>query len=334
MMIAQSCSLLCILTMFTSSPTVSGTLAEAVGWRAIMWLCVTVASVIEILFITLFRETYHPTILKRRAAKKREETGDDSYATEYEEQDKGLTSTLGQSMARPLRIVWSSSMLQCMCLWGGIMFAFFYVNSTTMPEILEVIYGFSPSKRGLSYLAWSKCWNFSPFVQSLHSPGSGSVIGIFTCNRTMDKIYKKLGKRHGKHYPEGRLPLLLVGTFLLPVAVTLYGWIAQAHAPVPVFLATVTLLCVSFVFSLIPLITFVTDAFGRYSASAMTSVLVVRCLMGAFLPLIVPPLVEKVGYGRGLTILAAVALVLAPVPCLVMRYGPIWRQRSEYTKDE
>lgn len=121
-----------------------------------MWLCVAVATVIEILFISLFRETYHPTILSRRAAKKREETGDDSWTTEFEEHDQSASSTLAQSMLRPARIIWSSTMLQCMAMWSGVMFAFFYVNSTSLPEILEVMYGFSPSKRGLSYLAWSK----------------------------------------------------------------------------------------------------------------------------------------------------------------------------------
>lgn len=137
-------------------PTVSGMLAEAVGWRAIMWLCVGIAGLIEILFVTLFRETYHPTILKRRAAKKREETGDDSFVTEYDDEDNGAGSKLAQSMLRPARIVWGSTMLQLMSLWSGVIFAFFYVNSTSMPEILEVIYGFSPSKRGLCHLAWSE----------------------------------------------------------------------------------------------------------------------------------------------------------------------------------
>lgn len=141
------------------SPTISGSLAEATGWRQIMWLCVGIAGVIEILFLSSFSETYHPTILKRRAARKRKETGDDSYTTEYEEADRGTTSTLVQAMFRPAYIVWSSSMLQCLSLWGAIMFAFFYINSTSLPEILEVVYDFSPSKRGLSYLAWSKSSN-------------------------------------------------------------------------------------------------------------------------------------------------------------------------------
>lgn len=119
-------------------------------------MCVGVATVIEILFMCLFRETYHPTILKQRAAQKRKETGDDSYTTVHEEADRDTYAALAQTMLRPAHIIWSSSMLQLLSLWGGVMFAFFYVNSTSLPEILEVVYNFSPSKRGLSYLAWSK----------------------------------------------------------------------------------------------------------------------------------------------------------------------------------
>lgn len=146
----------------------SGSLAEATGWRSIMWLCVAVSGVIEILFITFFRETYHPTILNRLAAKKRKETGDDSYTAEHEDDEQNATSKLGQAMLRPAHIIWSSSMLQCLSLWGGVMFAFIYVNSTSLPEILEVVYNFSPWKRGLSYLAWSKYFLNIPSPRTYH----------------------------------------------------------------------------------------------------------------------------------------------------------------------
>lgn len=149
----------------------------------------------------------------------------------------------------------------------------------------------------------------------------------------MDRMYNALGRRHGSWYPEGRLPLVITGAFLMPVAVVLYGWTAEAHVQVFGFLATVTLLCIAVVFCLIPLMTFVTDAFREYSASAMTAVLVTRCLMGALLPLTVPPLSEKFGYGWAFSLLAAAALALAPIPCLVMRHGPTWRQASEFTRD-
>lgn len=150
----------------------------------------------------------------------------------------------------------------------------------------------------------------------------------------MDRIYRKLNKRHGGFYPEARLPLVITGAFLLPTAVILYGWTAEMRVQVFGFLATVTLLCVSVVFSIVPMMTFITDAFGRYSASALTAALVTRCLLGASLPLVVPPLSDRFGYGWAFTILAGFAFLLAPIPCLVMRYGPTWRQRSDYTRDK
>lgn len=121
-----------------------------------MWMCVGLAAAMEVVMLTCFRESYKPIILKRRAMNKRKETGDESWTTEHEDQSKTATTTLLEGMSRPAKIIYSSSLLQWLSLWGGLVFSFFYVNSTSLPEILEVIYGFGPSGRGLSYLAWSK----------------------------------------------------------------------------------------------------------------------------------------------------------------------------------
>ena len=151
----------------------------------------------------------------------------------------------------------------------------------------------------------------------------------------MDPIYNKLAKRHGTNfYQEGRLPLVISGAFFFPVAVTLYGWTAEARLPVAVFLASVSLLGIAVVISIVPMMTFVTDAFETYPASALTAVLITRCLMGAFLPLAVPPLSDEIGYRYAVLVLAALCLILASIPALVMRYGPMWRQRSSHTEDK
>jgi ABC-type Na+ efflux pump permease subunit len=102
----------------------------------------------------------------------------------------------------------------------------------------------------------------------------------------------------------------------------------------PLPLLATALLGATLLFTYIPLMTYVVDAFGRYSASAMTGLIVTRCLMGTFLPLVVEPLVDHFGYGWGLSIIAAASLCLAPIPVLVSRYGFRWRQRSKYTRDE
>lgn len=80
---------------------------------------------------------------------------------------------------------------------------------------------------------------------------------------------------------------------------------------------------------MIPLSAYVVDACGVYSASAMTGVIVMRCLMGTFLPLGEAPLIETFGYGWGMTMFGLLSLCLAPIPVLVMRYGEKWRRGSE-----
>jgi hypothetical protein len=119
---------------------------------------------------------------------------------------------------------------------------------------------------------------------------------------------------------------------MLPMVVAFYGWSAQARLPVYCVLFAVTALGFCVIISMISMIAYVVDAFGLYSASALTAVLITRCLMGTFLPLATPGLHAAVGYGWGFTILAGACLLLAPIPALVMRYGAKWRRQCEYTK--
>ena len=164
--------------------------------------------------------------------------------------------------------------------------------------------------------------------------GAGSITAIGVCNLTVDRVYNSLEKKHGKFFPEGRLPLPILAAFLIGPVLLLYGWSTQAEWHIAFLLASVVLLGFCVVFGIVPMMTYVTDAFGLYSASALTAVLIARCLAGTFLPLVVAPIVDEVGYGWAFTIMAAACLVLAPVPVIVFRYGATWRQKSWYTRDE
>ncbi len=89
----------------------------------------------------------------------------------------------------------------------------------------------------------------------------------------------------------------------------------------------------TFLLAFLPLMAYVVDAFGLYSASALTSVIVIRCLCGTFLPLTSGPAIDAFGYGWGFTLLSAGALCLTPIPIVIFRYGPRLRQLSSYTRD-
>lgn len=83
----------------------------------------------------------------------------------------------------------------------------------------------------------------------------------------------------------------------------------------------------------LPLMAYVVDAFGLYSASAVTAVIFTRCVLGTFMPLGVQPLSALLGVGWAFTVFAAVSVATIPIPVLVFRYGWKWRQFSKYTRD-
>jgi fucose permease len=155
------------------------------------------------------------------------------------------------------------------------------------------------------------------------------------CNLFLDSLYTRLGKsRGGIAHPEYRLPLLIVGSILMPAAAALYGWVPYAKLPVYVLLVAVALLGSFLLMISVSLASYIVDAFGDYSASAMTIVLVARCLGGTLIPLAIPPLTDALGLGNGFLVIGGFCLILVPLPVAVMRYGQSWRQNSEYTRNE
>lgn len=127
---------------------------------------------------------------------------------------------------------------------------------------------------------------------------------------------------------------MIAGGFFLPLALAFYGWVPYAHWPVSLLFLAVAIVGFIILVTNVPMASYVVDAFGLDAASAMTYVMMSRCLAGTLLPLAIPPLEEAVGKGYSFLVFAAALLALAPIPLLVMRYGAKWRQKSVYSRDE
>jgi multidrug resistance protein len=65
-------------------PVVGGFVFQYLGWRWTNWVVIIGASVAWVT-TSLIKETYAPAILRRRAAKKRKETGDDRWWSRYDD---------------------------------------------------------------------------------------------------------------------------------------------------------------------------------------------------------------------------------------------------------
>ncbi|KAL1888941.1 hypothetical protein Sste5346_009207 [Sporothrix stenoceras] len=345
-------------------PAIGGALADTWGWRSVLWLSTGLAVACNVLVWAAFRETYPPAILSARRQRLRKErqalqaaklagaasvpfspsssslssssdvpvTSDDPSSSSAppilttSPTPSGLRR-IRDAVLRPAILLADSFVLASMAIYGAILFSYFYVMSVSLPDILEYRYGFSSAATGSSFLVFSL----------------GAFCSVIICNHYLDPIYRHLTNTRGRISPEDgvtrigrpefKLPLTLSCGLLLPMAVAAYGWSAELILPLPCVLLSVGAMGASMMLTFIPLAAYVVDAFGLYAASAMTGVIVTRCLCGTFLPLTVAPLVAAYGYGWGFMVLAGICFVITPVPFAVYFYGEQWRQLSKYTRD-
>ncbi|KAK3681026.1 major facilitator superfamily domain-containing protein [Podospora appendiculata] len=307
-------------------PAISASVAERWGWRVAIWGCVLVAVACEVLLLTCFRETYKVAILRRRARGLQSGGGGAKdgvvYRTEFDgDGGKGDTpwTRLRDSVFRPFIVLFGSGVLMGLCVLGSVLFSFFYVTSTTLSDILLERYHLSPVATGLCFVSFSV----------------GSFFSVVFCNYSLDKVYMTMRDTHkGVGQPEFRLPLAVTGALGIPFCVTAYGWISELVLPLPLLLLSLALVGSTLMLAMIPVMAYVVDAFGVYSASALTGIIVTRCLMGTFLPLTSGLLIDNFGYGWGFSVYGVGSLCLAPIPMLILRYGKKWRQASAYTREQ
>lgn len=160
---AMSLIQLAPLTGGAIGPAIAGAISQSAGWRMGIWLSAALAVVLEVLFLTLFRETYKVPILKRKAAHLRKETGNPALKSAFDVKGGVHSwSALWDSAMRPVMILKSSFVLQILSFYGSFLFSFFYIMSTTLPAILQDLYFFTPAETGLAFITFSES---SPVTQ-------------------------------------------------------------------------------------------------------------------------------------------------------------------------
>lgn len=164
------------------------------------------------------RESYGPKILLDRAVRLRKETGDDSYQTEAERQNKTLPEVLRSSLVRPFRLLLTQPIVQVLALFMAYIYGIMYLVLSTFPTLWTSpsYYNESTGIGGLNYI----------------SLGLGFWLGSQICAPLNDRIYRRLKARNadvGK--PEFRVPLLFVGAFFIPAGLFIYGWTQTTDGP-------------------------------------------------------------------------------------------------------
>jgi MFS family permease len=251
------------------------------------------------------KETNAFVILERKAKKLRKETGNQNLRSAL---DTGVTPKVlfRTSIIRPIKMLFLSPIILLLSTYVAIEYGFLYLLLTTFFRVFQGQYGFSTGSVGLVFIGF----------------GVGAAIALVVSGAISDKMLKQLTARNGgSPKPEYRLPMLFAGTILIPIALFLYGWTAEkkVHWIVPI-IATAILGMGQFSI-LMPIQSYLVDAFTVYAASATAAATVSRSLLGALLPLAGNPMYNALGIGWGTSLLGFISVLFIPMPFVFWKYG-------------
>ncbi|OCL03378.1 MFS general substrate transporter [Glonium stellatum] len=262
-------------------PVAGGFLVIAKGWRWVFWVISILSGIIAIIAALFLRETYAPVLLERKAKKLRKETGNPDLQSNLTSELTGK-QLFAHSIIRPTKMVVRSPIISLMCVYTAVTYGLLYILFTTFTFVFE-------------------------------DAGVGTIIGLLFVGIFSDRALKKVIAIEKATRPENRLVLHIIvpAALSIPVGLFTYGWSTDKHVHwiVPEIGTAVV------GFGMISLVMCI----RTFCATAANAVL--RSLLGALLPLCGLNMYDVIGLGCGNSLLAFVALALAPVPWFFRFYG-------------
>ncbi|KAK5788159.1 hypothetical protein VI817_009117 [Penicillium citrinum] len=290
-------------------------------WRWIFYIQIIYNAALIPIFYLILRETRADVILRKRAKKLRWETGRPIYS-ESELNTTSVLKLVQVSFERPTRMLLTEPVVIFFTLWvsfaWGILFLFF----SSVGQTFSHNYGWGTFTTGLVQLAISV----------------GAVIGTVV-NPLQDWIYLRSAKRNhinpGKPIPEARLYTSIPGSLLFAGGLFWYGWGSVGDGSIHWIVPTLGIGCTGVgIYSIyMAVVNYLTDAYEKYAASALSAASLGRNTFGAFLPLASFQLFDTLGFGWAGSLLGFVGVALSVVPVVLVLKGPDIRRRSPFMRE-
>jgi hypothetical protein len=287
--------------------------------RRIFYIQIIYNAALIPVFYMILRETRGDVILARRAKNLRKSSGRGVYA-QSELSKTSVLKMLKISFMRPTKMLLTEPVVTFFTLWisfaWGILFLFFSAVVQTFSDT----YGFTTMQTGLVQLALTV----------------GAAIGTLI-NPLQDWLYLRTASRNterpGHPIPEARLYTSIPGSLLFSAGLFIYGWTSrpEIHWIVPAI--GVAIVGVGIYSIYMGVVNYLTDAYEKYAASALSAASLGRNTFGAFLPFASYSLFKTLGFGWAGSLLGFVGLALSVVPVVLLFKGRQIRAKSPFMLD-
>lgn len=309
--------------------------AQQHGWRTVLWtllgICAALWLQLVIVLVPFGNETRHSVLLRRRARKQ-------GKTIPSEVQARSLRTLFTVTLARPFRFLSTETIVIFGALFNFLLYGLSFMFNGAFGLVFgKAGYGFDTAGVGYCFLGLILGISLGPIAgiwqeryyqhqvrgnrKSSEDSGTSEASNLLERGRSTTPRYM----------PEARVQLGKLAAILLPISLAWFAWASPAygvHWVVPI-LAT-TLFGFSF-FTLIFMVAIYTEeSYMAYSASALAGIGLARNIGGAVFPMVGNVMYEKLGTSWAGTIITGLAVLLAPIPFVLSRYGPKLRAKSPF----
>ncbi|GAB1213578.1 hypothetical protein ATERTT37_002728 [Aspergillus terreus] len=302
----------------TIGPIIGGFLGSGAGWRWVEGFLAALAGVIWLCMIVFLPETYAPVLLRRRAAKLSQLTGQ-VYCSklDIERGQVKLSKTLSTALSRPWLLMLREPIVLLFCIYMAIIYGTLYMLFAAYPIVFQEARGWSEGIGGLAFLGILV----------------GMVIGVAYTFPDNMHYAKRCRETTARLPPEVRLPPSIVGGIALPIGLF---WFAWTNYPSVHWMASVAA-GVPFGFGLVlvflSVFNYLIDAYTIFAASVLAANSALRSLFGFAFPLFTTYMYHNLGIHWASSIPAFLAVACIPFPIIFYLYGARIRKRCVYAAE-
>ncbi|KAJ5085388.1 hypothetical protein N7532_010159 [Penicillium argentinense] len=293
-------------------PVIGGFVTQYLGWRWMCWIALMLSGV-ALVFALVLKETYAPTLLQKKAARLRKETGDERWWSRYD-QKASLSEILKLNLSRPFVMAVTEPICIFWNIYIAIVYGILYLCFTAYPIVFEEIRGWSLGFSGLAFLGI----------------GIGVLITI-ACEPFVRRLINshEVDPETGKPHPEAMVSFVCICSILIPIGELWFAWTcapASIHWIVPLLAGIPFGAGNTGVF--IYASNYLTYSYGMYAASALAGNSVIRSVLGGVLPLVGSYMYDSLGPNWSGTLLGLLEVAIVPIPFVFYKYGYKIRMKS------
>ncbi|KIW19546.1 hypothetical protein PV08_00118 [Exophiala spinifera] len=294
---------------------------HSLGWHWCAWWGVLAGALSLLVALTCASETYLPYLLKQKAVELRHETGNWALHSRLEEIRLPPGELVKSLFKRPCLMMVQEPILMLVSVYTAFVYALLYTFLDAYSVVFVEGYHMNLGVGGL------------PFFGLV----TGLALAAFA-NILQQRFYvtPRLKRNNGVMVPEWRMPIAMTGALAFPLGLFWFGWTGayphSIHWIVPTASGIVTGYGILIIF--MSFFTYLVDVYKTNSASAFAAATIIRSGLAAAFPLFATQMFHNLKVQFATTLLALLAVLLAPVPVLFYFYGARIRARSRFALDE